>query len=346
MIPVSSTGNEALIAMKAQDGAPSAGSAQPKSKRMRRILIAIAILVLLLADLFGPLRVKEVRVELAAEELFRIGGLRVTNSLLSAWIVMAVLILLALLARRRLVDTPKPYSLQNIFETAFEMLSNFMQGSVGDKARAFFPFVATLFIYILFLNWFGLLPGVGSIGFWSNEGSERVFRPLLRAATSDMSTTLALAICAVIGMQAYGIRFLGVTGYGSRFLAIDKFVEYFRATFRGQKASAKLLLRGFLDVFIGVLDIFEEFTKIFSFAFRLFGNVFAGEVLLLVLAFLVPYLASLPFMLLELFVGLIQAFIFATLTTAFLGKATTGHASHVPASEPTLALPEGANPNQ
>ncbi len=335
-----------MKANKIKRAPQSADSPKPGAKRLRRYVLWGAVSVLVLADLFGPLRVREVRVELAAEELFRIGGLRVTNSLVSAWIVMVVLIVLALVARRHLVDTPKPRSLQNIFETAFEMLSSFMQGSVGEKARAFFPFVATLFIYILFLNWFGLLPGVGSIGFWSNEGGERVFRPLLRAATSDMSTTLALAICAVIGMQAYGIRFLGVRGYGSRFLAIDKFVEFFRASARGQSASASLLLRGVLDVFIGVLELFEELTKIFSFAFRLFGNVFAGEVLLLVLAFLVPFLASLPFMLLEMFVGLIQAFIFATLTTAFLGKATTGHAPQAASNAASLASLEGDHPNQ
>ena len=183
---------------------------------------------------------------------------------------------------------------------------------------------------------------MGSVGFWRVEGSERVFVPLLRGATGDLSTTLALALCAVIGLQVYGIRFLGLAGYGSRFVAVTKFVEFFRAIAHGQKAKVSLLFRGFLDVFIGVLDIFEEFTKIFSFSFRLFGNVFAGEVLLLVLAFLVPFLASLPFMLLEMFVGLIQAFIFATLTTAFLGKATTGHTSHASSSDHALPLPEGS----
>lgn len=335
-----------MKATKNAGATQGADSPKPVAKRLRRMVLWGAIVLLVLADLFGPLRVREVRVELAAEELFRIGGLRVTNSLVSAWIVMALLIVLALLTRRRLVDTPKPRSLQAVFETAFEMLSDFMKGSVGDKARAFFPFVATLFIYILFLNWFGLLPGVGSIGLWSTHEGERVFRPLLRAATSDMSTTLALAICSVIGMQVYGVRYLGLTGYGGKFVAVDKFVEFFRASARGQKAGVGLLFRGALDVFVGVLDVFEEFTKIFSFAFRLFGNVFAGEVLLLVLAFLVPYLASLPFMLLELFVGLIQAFIFATLTTAFLGKATTGHAAHGPESESSLAPAEGANPTQ
>jgi F-type H+-transporting ATPase subunit a len=132
----------------------------------------------------------------------------------------------------------------------------------------------------------------------------------------------------------YSIRFLGIKGYSLRFVAIGRFREYFYARAHGKKAQKSLLFHGFLDLFVGVLDIFEEITKVFSFSFRLFGNVFAGEVLLFVLAFLVPFVVSVPFMVLELFIGFIQAFIFATLTTAFLGKATTSEAAHNARSNP------------
>jgi len=318
----------------------AARRAVPPGKRLKNALIAAGVLLLILGDVIGPLRVKEVRIELAAEELFRVGSLRVTNSLLSAWLAMAVLIVLALLGRRRLVDSPKPFSLQNILETIFELLTGFMEGIVGQKARAFFPMVCTLFLYILTMDWMGMLPGVGSLGFWSSEGGSQVFTPLLRGATSDLSTTLALAVCAVISLQVYSIRFLGIKDYGLRFIAVGKFREYFHAKAAGEKAQKSLLFRGALDLFVGVLDIFEEITKVFSFSFRLFGNVFAGEVLLLVIAFLAPYLVSIPFMVLELFVGFIQALIFATLTTAFLGKATTSETPHTSPKHNAIVHPK------
>jgi len=292
--------------------------------RRKGLLLLVISALLVAVDIWGPLKVGEVHIELAAAPLFKIGPLTVTNSLMSSWVVMLLLIGFALLVRRNLVDTPKALSLQNIVETGFEMLTNFMEGIVGSKAKAFFPMVCTLFVYILTLNWVGLLPGVGSLGFWQVVEGKRIFTPLLRGATSDLSTTLALAICAVISFQVYGIRFLGVTEYGERFVAVGKFVEFFRARAKGKKSKKGLLLQGVLGLFVGILDVFEEFIKVFSFSFRLFGNVFAGEVLLLVMAFLVPFLAAIPFMALELFVGLIQAFIFAALVTAFLGSATTG----------------------
>jgi F-type H+-transporting ATPase subunit a len=222
------------------------------------------------------------------------------------------------------VDTPSAHSGQNAIEMALEALLNFLQNIVGARARSFFPVVATLFLYILTSNYLALMPGFGSIGIWRDEEGQRVLVPLLRAATSDLNTTLALAICSVLSSQVYGIRYLGLVEYGSRFVAIKRIVQFFRELFTGKGVHVGLILGGILDMFVGILEIFEELTKVLSFSFRLFGNVFGAEVLLLVIAFLVPYVASLPFLVLELITGFIQAFIFAVLSTAFFGRATTG----------------------
>jgi F-type H+-transporting ATPase subunit a len=294
-------------------------------KHKKGLIAAAIIVVLVVADILGPLRVTQVSIRLAAEPIFRAGGLTVTNTLLSSWLATVLLLLLALLVSRRLVDAPQATSLQNIVEAAFETLYNFMQSMVGPKARSFFPVVATFFLFILTSDWLGLLPGFGSVGVWTEYEGRRTLVPLLRGATTDLNTTLALAMCSVLSMQVYGARYLGILEYGSRFVAVSKFVAFFRALLGGKRADISLLFAGFLDVFVGILEILDELTKVLSFSFRLFGNMFGGEVLLIIMAFLVPYVASLPFLLMELFIGFIQAFIFAVLTTAFLGRATTRH---------------------
>jgi len=306
----------------------------------RRALIVLFILALLvLANLFTPLRVRQIGVQLTPETVLTLRGFKITNSLLASWLAMAILILLAASATRRVADVPKALSLQNAVEAVVEALHSFMEGIVGSKARTFFPVVGTLFLFILTANWLGLLPGVGSVGLWEEQSGQRVFAPFLKSPTADLNTTIALASCAVISLQVYGIHFRGLTGYGSRFLPIGRFVRFFRASSWGEKPKPSLLLRGFLDLFIGLMELLEDLTKILSFSFRLFGNVFGAEVLLAVIAFLVPYVVSIPFIALEVFGGFIQAFIFAVLTTAFLG-AVTGHGEEPEAEGP--ATPSAA----
>jgi len=299
----------------------------------RGLLILLIIGILILANFFTPFRVRQITIHLTPETVFTLRGFKITNTLLASWLAMAVLTLLAVLATRRMADVPKALSLQNAVEAAIEALHGFMQGIVGPKARAFFPVVGTLFLFILTANWLGLLPGVGSVGLWEEQGGQQVLTPLLKSPTADLNTTIALAICAVISLQVYGIRFRGLAGYGSRFLPVGRFVRFFRAPARGEKPRLSTLLRGFLDLFIGLMEIFEDLTKILSFSFRLFGNVFGAEVLLVVIAFLVPYAVSIPFIALEIFGGFIQAFIFAVLTTAFLG-AVTDHGEEPEAEGP------------
>lgn len=239
----------------------------------------------------------EPHISLAAEEIGKIGFLPVTNSLLTSWLVAGVLLLVGITASRQLNQVPG--RLQNAVEMIIETLLGLFANVNRERIKDFFPLLATLFLFILFGNWFGLLPGVGSIGFFEIIEGHEEFTPLLRGATADLNTTLALAVIAVIALQYYGFKTLG-GAYISRFINFRHPISFF----------------------LGILEIISEFAKVVSFSFRLFGNIFAGEVLLTIVAFLMPVLAPLPFLGLEIFVGFIQAFIFAMLTAVFLRVAT------------------------
>jgi len=160
-----------------------------------------------------------------------------------------------------------------------------------------------------------------------------------------LSGTLALAVISVVASQVFGIRYRGLWPHVTRFVSINRFVVFFDDLIHGRHPRLKMLARGVLDVFIGMLECFEELTKVLSFGFRLFGNVFGGEVLLTVMAFLAPYVASLPFMGLEMLTGLIQAFIFTVLSAAFFARAAATErrdesistAESQPATEPVSA---------
>lgn len=187
-------------------------------------------------------------------------------------------------------------------EAVIEPLYNFSEQVVGNYASVFFPLAATFFFFIILGNWSGLVPGVGSIGFFEVEEGHQVLVPFLRGATADLNTTLALALFSVGAIQFYGLSLLKLP-YLKRFFNLKTPV----------------------DLFVGILELFSDVAKIISFSFRLFGNVFAGEVLLIVMAFFVPFLVPFPFLILEIFVGFIQALIFTTLTLVFLNVATAGH---------------------
>lgn len=227
-------------------------------------------------------------ISLAAERIFTVFGIPVTNTLLMSWIAMAVLILISFLATRKLKLVPR--GIQNFAESIIELILNFITQITGDRKQSerFFPLVTTIFVFILLSNWFGIVPGVGTI--------ELFEVPLLRSANSDLNMTLALAIVSVVATQIFGIMTIGF------FKHLNKYIS-----FRNPGLT-----------FAGILETIAEGVKVLSFSFRLFGNIFAGEVLLIVIAVLIPFIAPLPFMFLELFVGFIQALIFAMLTLVFL----------------------------
>lgn len=240
-------------------------------------------------------------ISLAAETIGHIGFLPVTNSMLLSWIASILLIVLAYFATSKLALVPK--GIQNFFEMVVEFLFNTANSVLEDETatKKYFPFVATLFIFIIVNNWLGLLPGVGTIGINEIKEGHQVLVPIFRSANADLNTTLALAVTTIITVQVVGIAALGTFKYAKR---------YFN-------------FKGPMEGFVGILELMSEFSKIISFSFRLFGNIFAGEVLLTVIAFLVPVIAPLPFFFLELFVGFIQALVFTMLALVFIKGAIT-----------------------
>lgn len=298
-----------------------------------------------------------IHVSISAETLFHLGPIPITNSMFASLIISALLIVFALFTRLSLKKTDKPKGLQNVAEWIVETLYNLVYSVTGDvkKSKLFFAPVTTFFLFILLNNWFGLLPGFGTIGFnhekepnevvieeksavvpveeiveseilvedhqttgafdtedltvqpsnqseTTTHAESKVFVPYLRAGTADLNTTIALALISFTMIQIFGVQFSQL-GYFKKFLNFSSPINFF----------------------VSILELISEIGKIISFAFRLFGNVFAGEVLLVVISALVPILVPMPFYGLEIFVGLVQALVFAMLSLVFFNIATQHH---------------------
>tara|TARA_Y100000310_G_C20494340_1_gene720786 strand:+ start:120 stop:863 length:744 start_codon:yes stop_codon:yes gene_type:complete len=239
-------------------------------------------------------------ISLQAETLGTLFGIPITNSLILSFLTGLLLVGSGLLAASSLRVIPN--KLQGTVEVVLDGILGFMAQTLGslEQAKKFFPLVATIFLFILLNNWIGVFPGTGSIGFFETDHGKEIFVPFFRSANSDLNTTFALALVSMIAIQLYGIKKLGLWGHVSKFLVFNK---------------------GPIHFFVGLLEAVGEGAKVLSFSFRLFGNIFAGEVLLIIIMGLVPLLVPLPFLLLELFVGLIQALVFAMLTMIFLKMA-------------------------
>lgn len=242
-------------------------------------------------------------ISISAEPIAHFFGLTITNSLFTAWILTAALVLSAYLFSKQFKSKGAPGRLQSFVELIVEALFGMVESIAGSaKAKRFFPMVGTLFVFILFSNWSGLLPGAGTIGFREVLHGAEVFIPYWRAPTSDVNTTLALGLITMVMVQVYGYKYLGLK-YFKKFLDFSSPINFF----------------------VGLLELISDFSKIISFTFRLFGNIIAGEILLLVMAMLVPVLGPTPFIALEIFVGFIQALVFMMLASVFINMATLGH---------------------
>ena len=236
----------------------------------------------------------------------------ITNTMLSAWLATLLLIAVFVLGVRR--ATMVPGRLQNLVEIAVESLLSFVEGVIGrDLARKVFPLIATIFLFVLFNAWLPLFPLYVSLGF-KDEGGE-IAAHLLRSAGTDLNMPLALALISFVFVEYWGLRMLGFR-YIGKFIPVVEFVQNVK---RGQ------IFQGFIAIFVGVLEGISELVRIVSFTFRLFGNMTAGEVLVLMAAFLVPFVATLAVYGLELLVGIVQALIFAGLTLVFVTVAITPH---------------------
>ncbi len=235
---------------------------------------------------------------LSAEPIFIVAGLTINNSMILG-VIGAVVILGIMLAAARRITVKPGGTFASLIELAIEFIVDTTANIMHDRKKAikFAPMILSIFLFILLNNWIGLLPGVGSIKFGE--------APLLRAFTADLNGTLALAVFTVVLIQIYAIRELGI-------------VAHLKHYFSDQPWNP-------INLFVGVLEIIGEFTKMLSLSLRLFGNVFAGEVLLSVISSISGYatpVTALPFYLMELFVGFIQAFVFTMLAIVFLSVAT------------------------
>lgn len=231
----------------------------------------------------------------APEIILQIGKFPITNTFLDTILVDAILIGGAFYIGKKLTLIPVN-PLQNIAESIIETFYGLAE-SVGQQAVSkIFPYFMTFFLFILFANWSGLIPGVGSIGFF--HGHELV--PLFRGATSDLNTTLGLALVSAVATHLLSIQTIGLKDYVSRYLSFNP-----------------------INLFIGVLEIISELTKIVSLSFRLFGNIYAGEVVLLTVSSIFAFMFPLPFLMLEVIVGIVQALVFSMLTMVFMAILTT-----------------------
>jgi F-type H+-transporting ATPase subunit a len=246
------------------------------------------------------------KISLSAETIFHIGPVGITNSIIATWLAIIVIVSIFVFATRKM--RTKPTGIQNFGEFIIEALLNMCTGVTGDrkKAEKFLPFIATFFLFIMIANWMELIPGFAAFGLKEVIHGKTEIVPILRSANTDLNTTLAFAIISVFATQFFGIAIIGFVKH------IKKYINF----------------KSFIDFFVGILEIISETSRIISFSFRLFGNIFAGEVLLVVISFLVPYIIPIPFYGLELFVGFIQALVFSMLTLVFMTVGTMEHEEH------------------
>jgi F-type H+-transporting ATPase subunit a len=261
-------------------------------------------------------------VELPSEPVAHIGHFAVTNSLIASWLTMIVLVGLSILLTYKMKLVPGKR--QAMAEAIVEGLLNFVESVAGKKhARMLFPGVATIFIYVITNAYLALFPFFGSIGIIEHDGK---FAPLFRAANTDVNVPLSIAIMSFIFVESWGMRALGVSHYIGEFVNVRQMVQGFKELLTGKIGQAVMNIAfGFINLFVGVLEIFSHLIRMLSFTFRLFGNMTAGEILILVSCFLIPLVFTIPFYGLELLIGLIQALIFSGLTLVFGTIAVSPH---------------------
>ena len=258
---------------------------------------------------------------LFAEPLGHVGSLTITNSLLASWVTVFILVIFLVSVGRKIKKVPR--GVQNIFEILLEKALEMADSVTGSrkKSEKFLPISLALFLFIFANNWLGLIPGMGTIGFNEVADGHKTFIPLLRGGTADINTTLALALIAVIASHFAGALLVGTWNYFNKFVNLKLLMEI-----PGKiRKDFTVVLVNPIKVFVGLVEIISEFAKVASLTFRLFGNIFAGEVLLASMMALFAYILPLPFMFLEMIVGIIQALIFAILALVYMTIATEQH---------------------
>ena len=265
---------------------------------------------------------------LAAEPIFHFCIFPITNSMLNVWGALLLFIVIALFINQGMKKYYRtglaPKGILNFIESIIEIFLQQIDNVTGDRKKTlkFLPIVGGMFLFILTSNWIGILPGIGSIVV--RRGAEVI--PLFRSANSDLNLTLSMAVFSVVLSHLLGIAVIGFFKYANKFV---KFGDIYKAIKSGKIGNLGIAI---IEFFVGLLEIISEVAKMVSLSLRLFGNIFAGEVLLTVIASLISGYAAfgipLPFLGLELLVGIIQAMVFALLTLVYLTVATTPISGH------------------
>lgn len=251
---------------------------------------------------------------LAPEVIFHIHGLAVTNTMINAWIAIVIFLVIGILVKKKI--SLRPGKMQNFMEYFLEIIMGYFDQVTGDRKKTlrFMPIVGSVFFFILLSNWLGLLPGTGSL-MWGHK-------MILRPANTDLNLTIAMALVAVISSHIFGLITVGLFTHLNKFIQIGTF---FKSLTKGPVA----IFTAIIELAVGAIEMVSELAKVLSLSLRLFGNIFAGEVLISVISSLVSLLVPTPFMMLELLVGLIQAAVFTMLTLVYLTVLTTEpHAEH------------------
>jgi F-type H+-transporting ATPase subunit a len=259
----------------------------------------------------APAQSEHEAVPLKPTPLFQLGKFAITNSMLVTWIVAAGIIVFAQVATRRI--KPIPSGIQNFWEWLVEGLHNFLEGIIGRQlVSKTFWFFATIFIFILFVNWFGLIPGVGTIGWGHHDPTTGVFhvdRPLLRGGNADLNMTTAMAAIFFVLWLIWAIQAQGVGGFLKHLFAP-----------KGETTGILKLLMAVIFFMVGWLEVVSILFRPISLSFRLFGNIYAGESILEAMSTMIPWLSWLlpiPFYFMEIVVGIVQALVFMLLTAVF-----------------------------
>jgi len=250
--------------------------------------------------LIYKIKIKNIMASFAPEPIIHLGNIIIPNTFLATLLVDFIIVSLAITISKKIKLIPN--LLQNVVESIIEAFYNLTESVAAKRTSNIFPYFMSFFLFILVANWSGILPGVGTIGFFEQRGHERELVPILRSATSDLNVTLALALVSAFATHMLSIKTIGIKEYLSRYFSFNP-----------------------INLFIGILEIISEITKVVSLSFRLFGNIFAGEVLLLTTAGIFAFLLPIPFLLLEIIVGFVQALVFGMLTMTFMAILTTPH---------------------
>lgn len=331
-------------------------SDQPRKKYRWIFLVVLVLSIIFSCRLFPPV---PPHIQLPAEAITHeplFDNFYITNTMIATLIADILLVAIALAIHNAIrKGVTVPTGISGAIAAIVEMLYNMTESTAGKYARKIFPYFATIFLLVLFVNWMELIPGVDTIGTLEKEehgypiekvlpnvytvvrpdegeskgeehGGEGLFTliPFVRVASTDLNFTIAIALVSVVMTQVIGLQALGPS-YLRKYMDTSAFITAWRSPRFGNPLG---FLNSLIDIFVSILETVAEFSKIISFSFRLFGNIFAGSVMLFIIGSLVPVLVPSFLLMLEMFVGAIQAFVFAMLTMVFMSMATHAHGDH------------------